>query len=306
MAAINPDNTMNFVPADAVLDEVTTDLSSFNVSGLLDPGAFYNYIAFVLHNLGAAVEDEIEGIVYIDHYMGRMPDNFIRLWDAYKVKPSHGSGANLQIVHPQNGFVFYTDTSSLTLKKPCGYDICVPDCVDYTTRITVRDYLVQTQPACSHDFCLPELLAFGMTPESMLYDKHSPCLHSNNRNRINITKKTISATFDCGWVLLRYFGIAIDPKTSLPMIPDNPNIERALVYDIEYRVLRKLYLNNTVGDLERRLQTVEANAVDTFQNALNEVKTPSFKTMLKAAQMNRNRFRVFQIRRTDRLHSYPH
>jgi len=300
MAAINPSNTMNFIPAAGVLAEVKDELSSYNASGLLDPGAFYGYIHTLLHNLGAAVYQEQEALICIDKYVGKMPGNFQYIWDAYKVKNCDSGSNNFRDVS-QGGYAFYTDVTSEIIAKHCGYEIEVPPCLDYTAKITVRDYMRQPASPCYYNFCTPELLGFGLTPESGLYDKCSPMIRCRSQNKINITGKTISATFYEGWILLRYFGIAIDPATTLPMVPENANIERALVYDIEYRTLRKMYINNTVPDLERKVAMVSADALDAFQTASNELKTPSFGRMIKAAQMNNNRFAIFQMRRTDRV-----
>src|SRR3954470_14279944 len=88
MSFIEPSRTTMFSrPSDIVFGRVIEELESFNASGIIDKEIFYTYVKEVLHNLGAAVYTEDDGIFDITNLNHKLPDNFCIFWAAYSVRP---------------------------------------------------------------------------------------------------------------------------------------------------------------------------------------------------------------------------
>jgi hypothetical protein len=303
---IEPTRTdMFFRSSDIVFGRILEELESYDASGLIDRSTFYSYVKEILHLLGAAVYKEDDGILDIVNNNCKLPGNFCTFWVAYSVRPPQNY-TQLKGYDPRCDYTLfhmleegthanYTCNINNAQNKNWKYEIECPSQMDLTSKIAVR-YYVDGGSVHNFDFTYPTLLKFGATPNRMYVADNSPCYRSGSPNTISIDEdKFLWTSFKTGCVYLQYWGMPVNKETGLPMIPDKATIEKAVEYYIEYRLLRKWYINNTVADLDRRLAFLKTESDDAIKEALNETKTPSFQSLVRMARNNRNRLAVFQL-----------
>jgi hypothetical protein len=310
MSFIEPARTGMFSrPSDIVFGRIVEELESFNASGIIDRGIFYTYVKEVLHNLGAAVYKEDQAILDIKNSNHPLPANFCTFWAAFSIKApdnyikdkGYDPRTDITLWHSLEAYT--TDLVSAP-NKCWNYCIECPSQMDLTSRIAVRYYISGEDARC-YEFSQPSLMSFGTIPPMMLVDGHSPCYRSGSPQKVSIDNdKFLWTTFSNGCVYLQYWGMPVDKETGLPYIPDNPNIEKAIEYYIEYRLLRKWYLNNRIGDLERKVAMLKADSDEALGVAMTETKTPSFRTLMDVARRNKDRLSIFQLNDHNYYHRY--
>lgn len=302
MSIIDKTRVMFFRPTDIVFGRVLEELESFNASGLIDKGTFYTLVKELLHNLGAAVYKEDDGIFEVKNSNFRLPVNFCTFWSAWKVRPPDDF-VRTDGFDPRTDITLFTTlagnpyTSDLNTaqNKKWKYAIECPSQFDLTSKIAVR-YYIDKDTVNYMNYTKPTLLSFGNTPNRAFVDSRSPCYRSGSHHKISIDDdRMLWTNFPSGSVYLQYYGMAVDKETGLPFIPDNPNIEKAIEYYIEHRLLRKWYLNNQVADLERKVALLKVESDEAFQTAMSETKTPSFRTLMEYAKRRQSRFAVYQL-----------
>jgi hypothetical protein len=297
MGKIEPTRTnVNFRNSDLLFGRIVEELESFEAAGMIDKGIFYSYVKEILFTIGAGVYMEDHGVIEVKNFNAPLPGNFSIFWSAWKVKESK-EFREFKGYDPRIDYTLYTmpDIQN-ALNKVWKFDIECPSQMDLTSKVAVR-YYVDGNSVDHHNFNFsePTLLSLGTVHSKEFIDQKSPCFRSGSPSTISIEQKFVHTNFEKGFIYLVYYGLPIDDDTGLPLIPDNPLIEKTIEFYIEYRLLRKWYLNNKVPDLERKVAMVKSDYDFAFGEALTETKTPSFQAMERCIKQNRRRLSKMQL-----------
>jgi hypothetical protein len=290
MSLINPANTLNFKSTDNLFARVRKKLKSYNAAGLIDEGDFYYWIKEVIEKLGVSVYDEHQAIMSIEAFKAPLPDNFSYLYAAYKCTPSAVDNSSHNTLFPQTGFVFYTEETHEPFRK-CKN--CYAAKIDYVhgDKITIRTY-IEGQPFVLN-FTNPLLLRLSKNVKGMCHDE-SPNLSCRSQSEITLNKGFMHTNFDKDCVYIEYYGLAIDPESGLPMVPDNTFIEKCIEDYIIYQIIEALWFNGEAPDMDKRYQVAKANYEESLKSALYYVKLPAFQTIINKIRFDRKNLRVYQ------------
>lgn len=289
MGQINPANTLTFKSTDTLFSRVRKRLKSFNAAGLIDEGDFYYWIKEVIEKLGVSVYQEQKAVLDVVNFKTSLPDNFSYLYAAYKCTPSISDGSK-NTLYPQTGFVFYTEETHQPYVK-CKS--CYAAKIDYVEgdKITIRTYL-EGQPSVLN-FSSPVLLKLSKNSKGICDDKcknlFSTCVHE-----ITIDNGVIYTNFDNDSIYMEYYGLAIDPESGLPMIPDNTFIEKAIEDYLIYQIFEALWFNGDAPDMDKKYQVAKMNYEESLKTALYWVKLPSFQTVINKMRFDRKNLRIYQ------------
>lgn len=289
MSTINPGNNLQFKGTDALFGRIRKRLSSYDAVGLVDEGDFYWYIKEIIEKLGVAVYEEAQVAILIKDFKGPMPDNFSYLYAAYKCTPTILDSGSKQTVFPQHGFVFYIDETHEPYRKCAN---CAAAKIDFIEgeKITVRTFL-EGQPAILR-FSNPMLLQLSGNVKGIC-DSKCANLFCKSPHEITIDKKTIYTNFDNDSVLMKYYGMAIDRETRLPLIPDSTWIEKCLEDYIIYRIMEDLWFNGNAPDIDKKYQVAKLNSDESLKAALYYCKLPSFQNVINKIRIDRKNLRIY-------------
>lgn len=276
MSVTSASENIKFINSDQLLARVKRELRTFNQMGIVDPNDFYEYAMDVLENLGMGVMLEKQGIIHVENNHFRIPNGFKYLYSANKCNvESTTSGGISNDIHPQNGYVFYTDT----LYEPTINKKVVCD----GTKITVREYVEGVEDI--HNFRLgTKLELLRSTIDNNL----------KNPNGLILDGEDGYTGFEIGDIHLKYYSSPIDDDTGLPLIPDSNKIQRAIEYYVISKMMLSWYLNDEVPNITQKAAEMDKKYREAFGIAMNERKTPSFATLVDYAKRQRNKFETFR------------
>lgn len=290
MGVINPGNMMEFKSTDSLFARIRRRLKSFDGVGMLDEGDWYYHVKEIMDRLGCGVYDELEAVIGVNNYKGPLPDGFTELYAAYKCTPTMGDSGSKSTIFPQTGFVMYIEDIYQPYRK-CKN--CYSAKVDYVdgTKFTTRTY-IEGQPVI-WNFQSPTLLRLSGNARGICNEKCKN-IFAKSAYEFTINKGFVYTNFECDSIFMKYYALAVDAETGLPMIPDNTFIEKALEDYIIYRVLEDFWFNSSVPDLDRRYQAARINSDDSFAQALYWVKLPSFQNAIEQCRQERKNLRIYQ------------
>lgn len=291
MSVISSANNTLFKDSSIVISNVKRRLQSFNILNLLPETDFYRWIADVLTQLGIGAMKDSDAFVYIEGSKGRLPYNFKTLYAAYKTTPffSHAPIEHIQ----SNSFVMSREVTQeifSTLNR-CNVSCCEND-AKIVEKITVKNAIVEGNPL---NLSSPILLTLSPNVKKSFIEQDCHNLNSGSVYEITLDGEFIYTNFDSDFIYLQYYGFPIDKDTGLPMIPDITSIKTAIEWDLVYNSFLTLYLNGEVADIKEKLQIVTQEKDYWFAQALSEVKTPSFQTMIESARLKRRSLDAYQI-----------
>lgn len=289
MSQINPANTLEFKSPDALFARVRKRLKSYDAAGLIDEGDFYYWIKEVIEKLGVSVYSELKAVVEVKNYKAELPEDFSILYAAYKCTPTLSSDSK-NTLFPQTGFVFYTEETHQPFRKCKG---CYAAKIDYVEgdKITIRTY-IEGQPMILN-FSNPTLLTLSKNAKGICDDKCKN-LFARSPYEITIDKGNIYTNFSEDSVYLEYFGIALDPESGLPLIPNNTWIERCIEDYMIYQIMESLWFNGDAPDMDKKYQVAKLNYEESLKSALYWVKLPSFQTAINLIRFQRKNLRIYQ------------
>jgi hypothetical protein len=100
--------------------------------------------------------------------------------------------------------------------------------------------------------------------------------------------------FKEGNVFIRYHAFPVDEETGLPLIPDNPIIERCIEMFIKAEIIRNLWTNGD-ADVQQQVRYYDDLSDKALAQAIYETKLPSFQTMVNAIRLKRKELNVYQL-----------
>ena len=279
MSVTSATENINFEKSENLLARVKRELRSFNQMGIVDPNDFYEYTMDVLENLGMGVMIEKQAVLEVKNSKVVLPEGFKYLYSATKCKESfkNKSGVSNNI-HPQNGYVFYTDTlceRQITSRCKCA-------CDNY--KITVREYIEGVE----------EINTFNFTDK--LYLVRSKLDNDGNKkpHQIELSGSHIHTGFEEGSIHIKYYSTPIDHDTGLPLIPDLQKVQRAIEYYVISKMFLSWYLNDEVPNIVQKAGEMDRRYREAFQEAMNERKTPGFATLVDYTRRQRQKFDAYR------------
>lgn len=297
MGVINPENTLTFRPTSELFARILDKLASFDSQNMIDVGSFYDHVAYILNQLGAAVYRECEALVSVHNFRAKLPCNFKLWYAAYKCHQGHhGQGA--PDINEQNNFgqpFMFTQNVDLT-------SICPPNCAtncniqQEKTRIVVRNFV----NGHHNEFHYHNPLPLTLSPN--VKDHCAPhCMKVVHAgwNEVTIADGHIRTKFDKDCIYMQYYGLPIDDNF-LPMIPDEESIEKAIEYYIYKMLFEEWYLNSSVPNIVNQLQYATAEYDKYFSQARYWCRLPSFQKCIQMVRVQRgnNKFYQFNVDKT--------
>jgi hypothetical protein len=289
MGNITPANNIQFISASSIFAGIKEELSSFDESDMLDEGIFFKWTTDILNKLGIGFYTEEIAIIPVDHYRVKLPKNFKTFYAAFRCD------ASFQDVSAKGRGVFervtyYTDF----VKEERTNQICSVSsdpCVKKYDAVTVEHY-IDTQQKFT-DFTNFRLLRLGNSAIREICEFHGLNQNANgNPDEISFSSNGyINTNFNSGYVYLFYYALPVDPKTCMPLIPDVESVKRGIESYIQYRAFRKMWLNNSAPDLERKVQFLKMEHEEIMGAAYVEATMPSFQSMRNKIKLNKSKLK---------------
>lgn len=296
---------MNFISPDRLFAKIEKQLSSYTSNALIDTGDFYAEIKWFIANLGLAVYERGETMLYLKDYKAELPCSFYLLDSAWLCSPTSTSSSPMF----QAKEIGYTDTTTETIcqDNPCGQPTfagtVVSTCSDskVLTKVTVREY-INSQPT-TFNYLNPVLLRLNnLKSVEQICSKSCQNLFSNCPDEISIKKQGPSyylfSTIKEPKIYIKYWQYPTDEVTKAPLIPDDPIIEKGLEWHLVSFLFKQLYLNGDDKDIQGKVQLTQAEAEKSFAAACSYVSLPSFNRMIQVAQRERKKFTSYEIMNT--------
>jgi len=294
-----------FKTTETLFNKILRDFSSYDNANLIDEGEFYTDVKYILTLLGLAWFRPAEEILDISNYKCDLPDDF-KLCDAiYKCDRSiYNESLQDGIVLKKRTFDHYPSISNPdTHVGPC--DGCTPTCDDSDIECIFNrqeEILVQRSNII-HRYSKPTLLRPGnVSTRRDCCTKNCQNIHSTNPDNFIIQNNKIYTNFKEGHIYLYYHAFPLDEDTGLPLIPDNPIIEKCIEDYIKYNLI-KVLLTNKHADLAQIFPIYKADHEKSLGQAIYETKLPTFSTMLNKIRLQRKSLDVY-YQLTDRNGRY--
>lgn len=284
---------MDFKSTDALFSKIREDFYSFDAAGLLDEGKFHKDVQYVLASLGIMWYRHDQEMITIKDYRGLLPDNFHLVDSVYKCESSGADPIFIPegIVFRQLNFDHYPET-----QIPDWH--VAPTCPDYWDSppkdiFNAWSYLLVQRNNMMYSYKKPCLMSPGNVNTRKHCSKNCEGLYANAEDRYTIQNGQIYTNFQEGEIMLTYTAFPVDEQ-GLPMIPNDPVIEKSIEFYIKYNIVLTLITNGD-ADIARLLPVYEAEKDKYMGQAITLTKTPSFETMVHNVKLVRKRLNVFQL-----------
>jgi hypothetical protein len=288
MGVINAENTLKFRSSVELFNRVKKRLSSFDSQNMIDEGDFYQYVVYVLEQLGLAVYRECEAIIHVRDFKADMPCNFKEWYAAYKVHPEVGF---VPSINEQKPWIWYQD-NEISQVCPAASGNCKIGCENPDdfgkTKIVVRTF-VNGDNYSDYRFRNPILLELSPNVKPRNSPHGEKIIHAK-LNEVTLDDEGVLHTrFKHDEVYLQYYGLPFD-ENFLPMIPDQASIEKAIEYYIYSMLFEEWYLNSSVPNIGQQFQYVK-NEYDHkhWPQALYWAKLPSFQRTIQSIRLIRSK-----------------
>ena len=284
----------NFKTTDSLFGRILEDFGSFTQAQLIDEGMFYKDVKYILALLGISWYREAEDVVHIEHYKACLPKDFKLLDAAYScqgniVDTPQPDGLLLQ----QLTFDHYPES------QPNYHDVsCAGNCggaCQQSNAIFNRHVLTLVKRGDQmFQYHTPKLLKIGNVNTKRQCTKNCANVFSTEGDTITIQNGHIYTNFKEGNVFLRYHAFPLDEETGLPLIPDDPIIEKCLEMYIKANIIRNLWTNSE-ADVQQQVRYYDELSKEALAQALYHTKLPSFQVMVNAIRLQRKRLNVYQL-----------
>jgi len=324
----------NLTTTDGLFAKIEDQLSSYSSNGLLDVGRFYSEIKLIINKLGIAAYDMTDAVVLLENHKAALPCNFYLLDSAWlcDANTPPTTGAILQ-----SNFIMYNETTNelISQKNSCGIEGSSPcgEGVCNTTDVNIRDVIsngliIQSTPCNNNNENVLEKITVKeyVIPEGRTITWRNPVLLKlRNRKSINIDvcakdcknlfaksideisivqqgfNKFIHSSLESPTIYLKYYAYPEDPETGLPLIPEEPIIQRAIEYHLMHYFFYMAWLDGTDVNIERKVQDLQLKRDQYLTEAINYSKFPSFNKSIEMARNTRRKFAAYEIMNSKHL-----
>lgn len=310
----------NLVSTDQLFAKIEDQLNSYTTNGLLDTGRFFSEVKLIINKLGIAAYDMTEAIVTLENHKAALPCNFYLLDSAWlcDANTPPTTGAILQ-----SNFVMYNETTNelISQKDACGIGGCSTT-NDNIRNVVSNGLIIQSSPCNNNnenvlekvtvkEYLIPEgrtitwrnpvllKLRNRKTLNSDVCSKDCKNLFAKSLDEISITQqgtnKFIHSTLETPTIYLKYYAYPEDPETGLPLIPEEPIIQRAIEFHLMHYFFYMAWLDGTDVNIERKVQDLQLKRDQYLTEAINYSKFPSFNKSIEMARNVRRKFSAYEI-----------
>lgn len=283
---------MKFKSTESLFARIRENLSSYTALGLIDEGKFFFEVKWFINHLGISMYEMDEDILHLKEFRGELPCNFYMLDSAWLC--SRNNSTSKVIDNFQGKTVIYTENTCEKVIVPS----CSANCQDERVfdRITVKEY-VQTEPY-SRTYIEPRLLQLGNKITDGVCTKECPNLFVTSESDISIRRRGNSyyllSNLKEPSIYLRYYAYPTDEETGLPLIPDEPILEKALEDHLMVYFFKNLWLNDDNPNVQQKLGFLTPIAMNSMNEAEYYAKLPTFQQMINTTIRQRNRYRSYE------------
>jgi hypothetical protein len=260
---------------DQLLEDVTVDLSTFALEGMIEPQQLIKVAMRVNFDLGLRVQPEAHDILEIEHGKVKLPSNFYSLNYAnicgtYRVEYDAPSGSHIEdvIIAPTEDCVQTEETSCQPERT------CVNDCGEYYQLVQK----VKTEVRIYETFFPLKVKA------NQSVSGCCPNVNYRSPNEIEIRDGFVYSSFSSGKIYINYQSAMEDVDGTL-LVMDHPLVNEYYEYAIKQRIMENLFF---AGEpVTNQMQLIEGRLRAARNNALSFVNTPNFAELQKIWEMNR-------------------
>lgn len=305
----------NLIPCDRLFARIEDKLNSYAANGVMDSGRFYDDVKFIINKLGIPAYDFTEGVVKLENYRAELPCEFYLLDSAWLCHDDCSDDEDGTFSALQSNTVIYTDISCETVlqKDNCHGEInktlnngiiieansCTNNNELILDKVTIKEY-IQGSYNTKKYFKQPTLLTLKNKANiGEVCTKGCKNIYSKRPEEISITSsgytKFLNSNLKSPLIYLKYYKYPIDPNTNLPLIPELPIIQEAIMWKIIYEVLFGAWLNGDDVNIERKIKEVEIRMKDSLAEAKAYTKIPSFNKSVEMARRVRRKFAAYEL-----------
>lgn len=282
----------NFKSTETLFSRILEDFASFTQAQLIDEGMFYKDVKYILTLLGISWFREAETVLEIKNYRACLPKDFKLLDAAYScqgtvVETPQPDGMVLQ----QVVFDHYPTTQPDWHNPPCCGDGCTPPEPDVFNRHVLT---MVKRGDVLYQYHTPKLLKIGNVNTKKSCTTNCANVFSTEADTITIQNGNMYTNFREGNVFMRYHAFPVDEETGLPLIPDDPIIEKCLEMYIKASIIRNLWTNGD-ADVQQMVRYYDDLSREALLEAKYHTKLPSFQRMINAIRLTRKRLNVYQL-----------
>ncbi len=303
---------------DELMADVTTDLRSYSLSGLIDPQELIRVVRMVTKDLGLRIYKTKEVALELHNGKVRLPEdyytfNFALLADSGSklIVPPQGVSTTV-VPYPQvqayqdapppaENCKTYCGTSE---QQPCGQcEQCTPTLVISPGHTPLKLFGNPCQAPRVFLDCKGDAMELVQIVNAQvhrwkrlirLYLIDSPGIPESCPNRyaygcdkIWVKDRFLHSDLECGTIYLNYEGVLEDEEGNL-LVVDVPKLTEYYEYAVKVRIFENLYLNGE--DVQQRLQFLENKLLVVKDEARKIVKTPNFSELHEMWKLNRRAF----------------
>lgn len=303
----------HLVRTDALFAKIEDQLQNYSSNGLLDVGSFFAEVQLVINQLGIAAYEMVDAVISLENYKAALPCNFYLLDSAWLCD----NKASFQTPIIQSNFQLYTQTDKeLIYQKPDCQNEAIRDVVSngviiqstpcnnnnehLLEKVTIKEYVVPGQPR-SYTWRNPILLTLRnkKTINQQVCTKDCKNLFATSPYEISIAQqgfgKFIHSPMKEATIFLKYYAYPEDEETGLPLIPEDPIIQRAIEYHLMHYFFYMTWLNGNDVNIEKKVQALRQDRDLYMRQAINLSKMPSFNKAIEMARNTRRKWSAYQL-----------
>lgn len=300
-----PESEFPLISCERLFSRISENMSSYLSNGLLDVEQFYPEVKWMVAQLGLAVFEQTGDVLILDKHRAELPCDFYLLDSAWLCCQSKQAEMDCNLNYWQGKNVFFTVTDNVTLLQGncpapnyTGWSVNACDNHSILQQVTVSEY-VTGAPCQTFNFNSPTLLRLKnhKTVGKVCTDRCQN-IYCSSPWEISINRKPggyfLSSTLKDPIIFLKYWKYPIDKETGLPLIPDDPIIEKALEAHLTHWLLVKLWTNSEVTDVENKIKYWEQQKYITLDNAKSYTKLPSWAYTVEMTKRVRKRWNSYE------------
>lgn len=269
---------------DEIMSNVKLELKSYDEVGIIDESNLFKHFEWIFNRLNTGVMQKYSLILDVEDFKAEIPFNFKMLDWIYKCS-SCSSGQNTYRYYLHQP---YTWKQQDYVKKIC-YDKC---CIKEEHEVITRSTWIETTEQVD-TFCDKKLLSLH---EAVPKDKifcDCPNIHCFSENYFNMDKKNFYFNFEEGTVYIHFWGYEVD-EDNLPVIPDDPYIQKAIEDYLIFKAFSSIYYN-TESDVAQKLSYAQTMHAQSLAEALYNIKLPTHQKLMKWGKLRADNYKIFNI-----------
>lgn len=284
---------MKFKSTESLFARIRENLSSYTALGMIDEGKFFFEVKWFIQHLGISMYEIDEDVLTLKDYKHEMPCNFYLLESAWLCNKN--DALTRKTDNFQGKVVIYTENTCEKVVQASCASSCNEKVLE---KITVKEY-VQTQGNYETVYNRPVLLSLGNKLTKQVCAKDCQNLFSTSDRDISILRQGknlwMFSSLKDPVIYIRYWAYPVDEETGLPLIPDEPIIEKALEDHLMVYFFKNLWLNGDNSNVQQQIAYLTPIANQSMADAEYFVKLPSFNQMIQTARRQRMRYQTYEL-----------